>query len=71
MKIKVLVSCYLILMATAWFNKGIRDTQDKDDNQSWHWRQLIQWITIYGAIAMLTDEWFLVLGFGFTYPFFY
>lgn len=70
MVIKVLIGCYLILIATAWFNKKIVETQDQDDNQSWHIAQLIQWITFYGVIAYFTDFW-IVLGFGFTYPFFY
>lgn len=71
MAIKVLLSCYLILIATAYFNKKIIDTQDFEDNQSWHWYQLLQWIMIYGAILWISGKFLLIGGFALTYPFLY
>lgn len=71
MKIKVLVSCYLILIATAWFNYDIIQTQQLGDSQMWHISQMIQWIIIYGVIALITNCWITIIGFALTYPFFY
>lgn len=71
MFLKVLIGCYLILIATAWFNKKIIDTQDFEDDQSWHWYQLLQWIMIYGAILWISGEFLLMGGFALTYPFLY
>lgn len=71
MVIKVLIGCYLILIATAWFNYDIVLTQQVGDNQQWHISQLIQWITVYGLIAYLSNCWLTVIGFVLTYPFMY
>lgn len=71
MAIKVLIGCYLILIATAWFNYDIVLTQQVGDNQQWHISQLIQWIVVYGSIAYLTGKWLVVIGYALTYPFFY
>lgn len=67
----ILIICYIILFLTALFNEKIVETQDYDDDQSWHIYQLLQWLGIYGAIAYLSGKWLLVIGFGLTYPFFY
>lgn len=71
MFLKVLISCYLILIATAWFNYDIIQTQQIGDSQQWHVSQLVQWIVFYGSIAYITGKWLLISGFALTYPFFY
>lgn len=73
MNIKVIIGCYLILIMTALFNKHIIDTQDRDDiyEQDWHIYQLFQLSIIFGFIAYITKEYMTVVGFAFTWAFFY
>lgn len=69
--LELLLSLIPILVTTILFNKYIILTQDVDDNQIWHWFQLLQWAAIYFSIAYLSEKYIFILGFAFTYPFLY
>lgn len=65
---------YLILIVTAYHNYKIINTQDIDDDQTWHNTQLLQWIIIYSVILIINFNIYFILyfiGYVFTYAFLY
>ncbi len=72
--IKYLIGCYLIMVATVWFNYKIILTQQAWDDQNWHKAQLIQWITIYSSMLFIIWDFnalLILVAFALTYPFLY
>jgi hypothetical protein len=63
---------FAIMIATINFNKELIDNVflDAKKQKEWHYAQLIQWVVIYGSIAIFPDwrNWLEVLTFGCFYP---
>lgn len=62
-----------LLLVTVEFNKQLIDNvfDNTKEQREWHLSQLLQWIVIYGSIALSTNQWLLVASYGFTYPVLY
>jgi len=70
MDIKVLIICYIILFTTILFNKRMM-LLFNIDNTSLYELQIFQWVTIYGSLLVLTEQIAIIIGFAYTYSFFY